>query len=304
MTRPNSTLSIDWEDFGQLFAKYHHGIATEPAKGAIERQTSIILNLLAETNTVGTFFVLGMLAKCRPELVRTIANAGHEIALHGTAHTAMYTLTPKEARADVADNCHLVEDIIGKKVHGYRAPFFSLVERNLYLLDTLAELGLLYDSSIFPMKLARYGIDGFSTLDTLYELKSGLEIVELPLTVATYGGRKLPVSGGGYIRLLPGAVLRRVFGDLERQGTNTMIYMHPYEFDSEALDVSAGYPSPPEAASSKLRVAGLNFRWNLFRNSVCSKVKALLKQHTFVTCLEKANHVKSQGIRTKLLGRS
>jgi peptidoglycan/xylan/chitin deacetylase (PgdA/CDA1 family) len=92
------TLSIDWEDFGQLLGMYHYNQVTAPVNSAIERQTSIMLDMLDETNSKATFFILGMLAKYRPGLVKEIAARGHEIAIHGQNHKAMFSLTKEEAK--------------------------------------------------------------------------------------------------------------------------------------------------------------------------------------------------------------
>ncbi|HMJ48007.1 MAG TPA: polysaccharide deacetylase family protein [Ferruginibacter sp.] len=297
-----STLSIDWEDFGQLYGKYHYKTITPPVTGAIERQTSVMLDMLDETSTKATFFILGMLAKYRPQLVKDIAAKGHEIAIHGQNHTAMFSLSPEDARKDLEESYKIVSDITGQKIYGYRAPFFSVNESNLYVLEILAEMGLVYDSSIFPKKMPRYGIEGFNDKDSLYDLPNGMQIVELPLTVAEYGRKKWPVSGGGYIRLMPGVLVNKVFADFDKRQKDSMIYMHPYEFDTEQINVASNYP--PGEKYSKLKVLSLNLRWNLFRNSVRGKIKSLLEQHTFITCLQKANDVKKNGNSTKLLGRT
>lgn len=296
-----STLSIDWEDFGQLFGKYHFGQVTEPLNGDIERQTAIMLDMLDETNVKATFFILGMLAKYRPGLVKQIAAKGHEIGIHGQYHTAMFTLTPDEARKDLRESVDIVSNITGQKIYGYRAPFFSINETNLYVLEILTDLGLEYDSSIFPKKMPRYGIDWFSDKDALYDLPNGKQIVELPLTVAEYFNKKWPVSGGGYIRLMPKPLVKRVFRDLAKREQDSMIYMHPYEFDTRSISVATNYPSG--AKYSKLKVLALNLRWNLFRDSIRGKIKDLLNQHQFITCLEKSNYVKKNGISSELLGR-
>ncbi|MEO6490911.1 MAG: polysaccharide deacetylase family protein [Ferruginibacter sp.] len=296
-----STLSIDWEDFGQLLAMYHFDKVTEPVNGALERQTSIMLDMMAETNCKATFFILGVTAKYRPALVKKIAGAGHEIAIHGQNHKAMFTLTPEEARKDLEESMDIVSTITGEKIFGYRAPFFSVNETNLYLLDVLADLGLSYDSSIFPKKMSRYGIDGFSEQDALYDLPNGKQIVELPLTIAAYFNTKWAVSGGGYIRTLPKVIVNKVFSDFEKNKKDSMIYMHPYEFDTEVLDVRSNYPGG--ANYSRLKVHALNLRWNIFRNSIRGKIKDLLLRHQFITCLQKANYVKEKGISTELLGR-
>ena len=294
------TLSIDWEDFGQLYGKYHHNVIPAPRDGAIERQTAIILDMLDETDNKATFFILGMLASYKSDLVKKIAARGHEIALHGQSHDAMFTLNPATARRDLEDSNNLITDIIGKKVYGYRAPFFSIKKTNLYLMEILTELGILYDSSIFPVQLPRYGIADFDENDAVYMLPNGTEIVELPLTVSKYFGKKLPVSGGGYLRLMPRWLTKKVFRDLAEKNTNGMIYMHPYEFDCLPLDVSVNYPDtvPRHAIMNFAN----NLRWNLFRRSVPGKIKYLLEKYKFITCIERVIDVKSKGVSPKLLG--
>ena len=210
-----STLSIDWEDFGQLLCMYHFNKVTEPVNAALERQTSIMLDMMDETNCKATFFILGVTAKYRPGLVKKIASKGHEIAIHGQNHIAMFTLTPDAARKDLQESIDIVTQITGEKIYGYRAPFFSVNETNLWLLDILADLGIEYDSSIFPKKMPRYGIEGFSDKDALYDLPNGKQIVELPLTVACYFNKTWPVSGGGYIRLMPKFLVNKIFNDFE-----------------------------------------------------------------------------------------
>jgi hypothetical protein len=98
---------------------------------------------------------------------------------------------------------------------------------------------------------------------------------------------------------MPGALVGGVFRRLAGEGVDSVIYMHPYEFDSQPLDVSANYPTTAEY--SRLRVLGLNVRWNLLRSSVVDKVRSLLREHQFITCLERAKHVIGQGISSELL---
>jgi polysaccharide deacetylase family protein (PEP-CTERM system associated) len=285
------TLSIDWEDFGQLLGRDRFGVVTPPVGHAIERQTEIILRLLDDTEKKATFFILGMLAKFRPALVKQIAAAGHEIGLHGSQHLDMRKLTRSECEADLRDSQKLVTDIVGKRVYGYRAPYFSVDTSNLHVLEILAEIGITYDSSIFPMKLRRYGIANFNTDDALYRLPNEREIVELPLTVAPAFGRRIPVAGGGYVRLFPRFLLNRIFRRLHRGGRNVMLYMHPYEFDSDAIDCTTN--CPPGARYPALQGFVLNRKWNLFRRTIHGKIKTLLERYDFITCQEKAEYVKA-----------
>jgi polysaccharide deacetylase family protein (PEP-CTERM system associated) len=293
------TLSIDWEDFGQLICKYNFGIVTPP-KNTIDRQTGIILDMLDETNNKATFFVLGMLASYRPDLVKAIAARGHEIALHGHNHLDMRKLDRQQVKEDLDTAMDLITNITGTPIFGFRAPFFSIDKNNLYILEILAELGLEYDSSIFPIKLPRYGIHGFDIKDKIYKLPNGHSIVELPLTVGQYFGKKIPVCGGGYMRIMPKFLVHKVFNDLRSKEMNGMIYMHPYEFDTKNIDVASNFPAG--SIYSRSKAFSLNIRWNLFRNSIRNKIRMLLKQHIFVTCLEKANYVKNNGNSSILLG--
>jgi polysaccharide deacetylase family protein (PEP-CTERM system associated) len=288
---PAFTLSIDWEDFSQLLGRDGSGVLTPPLPVTIDRQTDIILDMLNETDRKATFFILGMTAQHRPDLVKKIAAEGHEIALHGQWHINMRTLTREQAWKDLSDSYKLVTDIIGEPVYGFRAPYFSVDETNLYVLEMLTELGMVYDSSIFPIKLKRYGIANFNKADALYNLPNGKQIVEMPLTVAKMYGKEIPVAGGGYMRAFPKFFLKKVFRKLSKEEQQVMLYMHPYEFDTKKIDCSANYPKGTRVPAVKIFL--INLRWNLFRNSIRGKLKSLLKQYQFTTCLNKANYVKN-----------
>jgi len=145
------TLSIDWEDFGQLLGRDRSGVLTAPLPVTIDRQTDIMLEMLNETGKKATFFILGMLAKHRPDLVKKIAAEGHEIGLHGQYHINMRKLTRQQAYDDINESKKLVTDIIGGPVYGYRAPYFSIDESNLFVLEVLAELGLLMANRSEPL---------------------------------------------------------------------------------------------------------------------------------------------------------
>lgn len=296
------TLSIDWEEFGQLLGRDHTGIVMPAVPKNIDRQTDIVLSLLDETGRKATFFILGMLAQYRPDLVRKIAAEGHEIGMHGQHHIRMNTMSYKEARADLSGAHDLVTDIIGAPVYGYRAPYFSINETNLYILEILAELGLVYDSSIFPVKLRNYGIANFPPEDTLYELPNGKQIVELPLTIMSWRGRRLPVAGGGYMRAFPSLLLKRIFRQLNEEKRNVMLYMHPYEFDDRWISCSTHYP--PGDGYSRPKTFLINLRWNLFRGTITNKIKHLLREYNFVTCLKRAEYVKAHSHSPAILGRT
>jgi polysaccharide deacetylase family protein (PEP-CTERM system associated) len=294
------TLSIDWEDFGQIMARDFYQTITPPALD-LDRQTNIILDILAETNSKATFFVLGMCAKYRPQLVKKIADAGHEIGIHGTNHVAMTKLDRSSCFQDLSESIKIVTDIISQPIFGYRAPYFSIQKENLFVLELLTELGIEYDSSIYPAKTLRYGIADFHPENQLYKLPNGHEIVELPLTIFEFRGKKLPVSGGGYFRAMPDFLIQKVYEKLKIKGRAANIYMHPYEFDTQSIDIGSNFLKNNDFPAHKRMI--LNLRWNFFRQSIRGKVTHLLNKFDFITCKNQSDYVKNNTNSPILLGR-
>src|SRR6185312_16410905 len=135
-------------------------------------------------------------------LVRRIAAAGHEIASHGFSHQLIYKQSQSLFREETARSKALLEDLTGSAVLGYRAASFSITRRSLWALDVLIDLGFRYDSSIFPVRHDRYGIPDASPEPSAIAAPSGRAIAEFPMSAAKFFGVKVPVSGGGYFRLL------------------------------------------------------------------------------------------------------
>lgn len=189
-----------------------------------------ILNILEEHETRATFFFLGWIARRHPSLVREVANRGHEIASHGDSHRVLYELTP----ADFAKEVQRSLDAIGKaydgRVTGFRAPSFSIREETLWALEILEEFGFEYDSSIFPCKRQRYGMPAAPR----FPYKVGGELREFPLSTVEVFGRRIPVCGGGYLRLYPLPVTRWAIDRInQKEGRPVVVYLHPWEFDPD-----------------------------------------------------------------------
>ena len=169
--------------------------------------TRVILRLLAEYEIRSTFFVLGWVAEREPKLVRDIAEAGHEVACHGYSHILPMQLTPVQFRDDILRARHVLQEVSGREIIGYRAPSFSIDRERLAILE---ECGFRYDSSYHPFAIHdRYGHLGDlggPVMPGVYRLSD--QMVELGLPVERVGLLPLPVSGGGYFRLYPAALFR------------------------------------------------------------------------------------------------
>ena len=223
-------MTIDVEDWYQSTIDANASISDR-----FVASTERVLEMLQEQGVRGTFFVLGLAAEKAPHLVRRIAEAGHEVQSHGYGHQEVFKLTRQQFHDDVVRARSLLEDLAGREVVGYRAPSFSIDERTPWAWDVLAETGHQYDSSVFPIKMRRYGIDNYPAGPHIVSTPAGRKIVEAPVAFFTLLGRRMPCAGGGYVRLLPRAVLRAAWRQIDRSGRPGILYMHPYEYDPSEL---------------------------------------------------------------------
>jgi polysaccharide deacetylase family protein (PEP-CTERM system associated) len=230
-------LSFDVEEHHRIEAAAGLEIASA-LKGDYRRRmaraTAWILEQLAARGIHATFFIVGQIAEDDPGLVRSIAEAGHEVASHGWDHRRILAMDPEGFREDVRRSKDALEQAGGASVVGYRAPTFSLVRRTAWALDVLAELGLLYDSSIYPVRHDRYGIPE-APRGPFVAVGARHEILEIPPATMRVAGVNVPMGGGGYFRLLPWPLMRLALSLSRRDPSAgaTVLYFHPWEFDPD-----------------------------------------------------------------------
>jgi polysaccharide deacetylase family protein (PEP-CTERM system associated) len=155
---------------------------------------------------------------------------GHEIACHGYSHQVIYNQTPKTFQEDVTRAKAILEDITGQRVIGYRAPTYSITRKTIWALDILEELGFRYDSSIFPIHHDNYGIPGSPRHPYQHQ---GMNLVEFPISTLAAGPVNLPMSGGGYFRLLPYDLTKFALKRLQNRDRPFIFYLHPWEFNPD-----------------------------------------------------------------------
>jgi polysaccharide deacetylase family protein (PEP-CTERM system associated) len=238
-----NALTFDVEDYFQVsaFEKVVDRTQWNTFSSRVERNTDRILSILEEAGVKATFFVLGWIGERYPALVKRIHERGHEVACHGYSHRLVYEQTPVEFREETQRAKHLLEDIIGEEVPGYRAASYSIVRDSLWALDILAECGFRYDSSVFPIRHDRYGIPDAPRFPHQIRLRSGATLIEFPISTAVVGGVKIPVAGGGYFRLLPYAVTRFGLSRINKKDIQPFVfYLHPWELDPEQPRISVG----------------------------------------------------------------
>lgn len=138
-----------------------------------------ILKLLAKRNIPATFYVPGHTIETYPDVCRAIAEAGHEMALHGYAHELNAMLSEEEERQILLRSMKLIEDLTGAPPSGYRAPSGDVTDQTLQLL---IEHGLTYDSSLMGHDYQPYRVRMGSTFPVDQPAQWGTEtgLVELP----------------------------------------------------------------------------------------------------------------------------
>lgn len=229
-----NAMSVDVEDYFHVaaLARSIDRSQWNAMEYRAEASTRRLLALFAESGLKATFFVLGWVARRSPELVREIHQQGHEVASHGMSHKLVFDQTPQEFAAETYESKALLEDIIGAPVLGYRASTYSITRRSLWALDVLKEAGFAYDSSIFPIRHDVYGIPDAPQAPAVIATPKGATLVEFPMSTAPLFGMRIPVSGGGYFRLLPYGLTHAGLTKLNRDLRRPFIfYLHPWEID-------------------------------------------------------------------------
>jgi polysaccharide deacetylase family protein (PEP-CTERM system associated) len=258
-------LEIDMDDWG-------------PFSPRLDRGLGVLLELLEQSGTRATFFILGWQAERTPDVVRELARRGHEIASHGWSHRFVYQQPPADFRRELRHSRDLLEQLSGRRVTGFRAPYFSITAQALWALDVLAEEGFLYDSSIFPTFNYRYGIPGAGRDPEWIRTPSGARLFEVPISTVRVPARQtvgvnVPLGGGGYFRLYPYRVTAALARRREREGHGLVFYVHPWEYD----------PDHPRVRLPRL-VPEITHYLNL--GSTAGKTRRLLRDFRFTTMEE------------------
>lgn len=226
-------LSFDVEEHFQVSAFWSDARRRQwdRLESRVQQNTIRLAELLTQADTKATFFILGWVAERHPEMVKALAKQGHEIASHGYGHELVTSQTDREFRDDVRRSKHILEDLTGERVFGYRAPSFSITDRTPWALPILVEEGYLYDSSINARFQRSENVDKKSGMREV--VTTAGNIFEVPLPTASLCGIQLPIAAGGYFRLLPYFASRMFLRQLEKAGTQLVMYLHPWEIDPD-----------------------------------------------------------------------
>jgi polysaccharide deacetylase family protein (PEP-CTERM system associated) len=270
-----NSLSIDVEEWFHP-ELLRDKVAPEDRKGRVDVAIQPLLGLLDRFKVKASFFFLGEVASENPRLVQKLHKEGHEIASHGMFHHPLWVLGRERFRQEMKEFIDLMQKILGNvRIHGFRAPTFSLDTETQWALPILRDLGFSYDASLFPAKLwgnRLYGVNGAPRVPYRISMVNLLEedfhspLMEFPNTVLSFGGFSIPLAGGFYLRAIP---LRALIMGLKRVNRLAPfnLYIHPWEVD----------PQTPRLPLD------LKSRWITYYgiDSALNKLEGLLTQFSF-----------------------
>jgi len=229
--RTINAMTVDVEEYFQVSAFEQHvpfdSWSRVPSR--VEASMDRILALFELAGVRATFFTVGWVAERHPAMVRRIVDGGHELASHGMNHVRVIHQDRPTFAQDIRRSKAVLEDIGGQAIRGYRAASYSIGASNIWALDELADAGFSYSSSIYPGSHDAYGMPEASRFAFR---AAGGRLLEIPVTTASVGGRRLPCAGGGFFRLYPYAMTRRLLRRVnQHDGESALFYFHPWEID-------------------------------------------------------------------------
>jgi len=230
-------LGIDFEDWfhPELIQKY---ISKKDNQPKVIEGIDKILDLLRKKDTKATFFVVGELLEFKPELLDLILDNEHEIGFHTMKHDRIDSPNFKEKFQEEIKQFH---KLTNGKSKGFRAPSFSLNTNSSWLIDVLEENDYVYDSSIVPAKTSLYGIPNAEKKP--YKISSNFlegnsndgKIIEFPMMVTKFLGKKIPAAGGFYLRTLPSRIIENTIKSYAEENMPGVFYIHSWELTPEFM---------------------------------------------------------------------
>ena len=230
-------LGIDFEDW------YHpelikRNIKNEKHDPSVINGIDKILDLLRKHETFATFFVVGELLEFQPDILDKIIEHDHEIGFHTMHHDGLSSPGFKEK---FSSEIKKFAELTDHKSRGFRAPTFSLNNTTSWAIDVLEENNYIYDSSVVPAKTSMYGLPNAEnkpykiTSKSIEKNHSTGKIIEFPLLVTKFLGKKIPAAGGFYLRTLPTKITKKAISSYEKIGIPATFYIHSWELTPEHM---------------------------------------------------------------------
>jgi polysaccharide deacetylase family protein (PEP-CTERM system associated) len=193
-----------------------------------ERMSERFLEWAEARSIKVSVFIVGEIARTHPQLVSRVAQAGHEVGLHGMRHVALRDVGPRRLLVELREGRALLEQVAQTQVEGFRAPIFSLTPSTSWAIEQIADAGFAYSSSVLPAANPLHGWPGAP--ERPFRWSNGL--LELPCPIGGWQRVRFPFLGGIYLRYVP-APLARSFQRRLDDAAVPWSYSHPYDLDPD-----------------------------------------------------------------------
>ena len=261
----------EWFHVCEASTPYDNPTTWNAAPSHVVKDTEVIMRLLDERKAKATFLTVGWVAERHPDLIKRLSDAGHEIGSHSYFHRLVYSLSPEEFDRDIERALSVLRQASGQPVTVFRAPGFSMKRECFWAYPILRKHGITADVSVVPARRDHGGIDGFCRDPILLHTETG-NLTVFPVSIMSVFGRRVPFSGGGYLRLFTKPVIRYGFRQNHREGRPVMTYIHPREID----------PQQPRLELPRLK----SFKYYVNIDTAEDKLRWLLKTYKFGTVSE------------------
>lgn len=158
-----------------------HGVLLTFDDGPHPRGTPSVLAQLGTAGVKAVFFLSGEQALRRPELVRAIVAAGHEIGVHGYRHQTRLQWSAKLVRDDTRRAIDVISTAAGQVPRLYRPP---------HGVFSLAGLRTVRREQLRPLLWTRWGRD--------WERQATADSIEQRLTTGVRAGDVLLLHDADY----------------------------------------------------------------------------------------------------------
>lgn len=279
-------LSFDIEEW--YVEKAFHGGRPDRYQ-AYDRYLDGILDLLDAEHTQATFFIVGQLAKDFPQVVKRIADRGHDIGSHSNCHTWLNKMSRDEALEDTRQAVDALEQCLGRKVKSYRAPAFSVGKKNQWAFEVLAQCGIEYDASVFPAARDFGGFPDFgSQVPTVISTPGG-DIKEFPIATVALLSKEVAFSGGGYFRFFPYWFVSR---EMKKRDYN-ICYFHIGDLtpSGNKMMTRAEYEDYFKEPGTLLNRYKRHLKSNLGKKTALAKMNRLIASRHFVSVEQAAQEI-------------
>lgn len=263
-------LTVDVEDWFHILEVNSSPDLTrwDKLESRVEKNFFNMLELFDEYDVKTTCFFLGWIVEKHPQLVLEASKRGHEVASHGYAHRLVYTQTRNEFYEDIYKSKKLIEDVCGEEVISYRCPGFSITEDTPWAFEEIVRAGYKCDSSIFPASRGHGGLSGANIYPHVISTELG-DLIEFPITISNVLGKEFCFFGGGYLRLFPSNLIKKMSQKVNAEDRPVVFYIHPREID----------PSHPRLEMNALR----KFKSYVNLKTTYPKLKMILSEFKLVT---------------------